>query len=95
MQSFFAGVLGAIVAQMLLTLLGLGIGFGTIDVAEEQNPTAGLSIGSAIWYIITSLVSLFLGVWVAGRLARPPRLFDGIIHGVLTWCLVTLLTIYF
>ena len=94
-SAVFAGVLVAIVTQMLLTLLGLGIGLGTIDPVQERNPTAGLGIGSAIWYIVSSLLSLFLGGWVAGRLASAPRLFDGIIHGVLTWCLVTLLTIYF
>ncbi len=94
-SAVFAGVLVAIVTQMLLTLLGLGIGLGTIDAVEERNPAAGLGIGSAIGYIISSLLSLFLGGWVAGRLASAPRLFDGVIHGVLTWCLTTLLTIYF
>ncbi len=94
-SAVFAGVLVAIVTQMLLTLLGLGIGLGTIDAVEEHNPAAGLGIGSAIGYIISSLLSLFLGGWVAGRLASAPRLFDGVIHGVLTWCLTTLLTIYF
>ncbi|AUD07572.1 YrzE family protein [Spirosoma pollinicola] len=94
-SAVFAGVLVAIVTQMLLTLLGLGIGLGTIDPVEEHNPMAGLGIGSAIWYIVSSLLSLFIGGWVAGRLASTPRLFDGMIHGVLTWCLVTLLTIYF
>lgn len=94
-SAVFAGVLVAIVTQMLLTLLGLGIGLGTIDPVEERNPMAGLGIGSAIWYIVSSLLSVFLGGWVAGRLASTPRLFDGIVHGVLTWCLVTLLTIYF
>lgn len=94
-SAVLAGVLIAIVTQMLLSLLGLGIGLGTIDPVEEKNPTDGLGIGSAIWYIVSSLLSLFVGGWVAGRLASAPRLFDGIIHGVLTWCLVTLLTIYF
>ena len=94
-SAVFAGVLVAIVTQMLLTLLGLGVGLGTIDPVEEQNPTAGLGTGSAIWYVVSSLLSLFTGGWVAGRLASAPRLFDGVIHGVLTWCLVTLLTIYF
>lgn len=94
-SAVFAGVLVAIITQMLLTLLGLGIGLGTIDPVQERNPTAGLGIGSAIWYIVSSLLSLFLGGWVAGRLASAPRLFDGVIHGVLTWCLTTLLTIYF
>ena len=94
-SAVFAGVLVAIVSQMLLTLLGLGIGLSTVDAATEQNPTAGLGTGSAVWYIISSLLSLFAGGWIAGRLASAPRRFDGIIHGVLTWCLATLLTIYF
>lgn len=94
-SAVFAGVLVAIVTQMLLSLLGLGIGLSTIDPVEEQNPMAGLGIGSAIWYIVSSLLSLVAGGWVAGRLASTPRLFDGVIHGVLTWCLVTLLTLYF
>ncbi|MEZ0487090.1 YrzE family protein [Fibrella aquatica] len=94
-SAVFAGVLVAIVSQMLLTLLGLGIGLSTVDATTEANPTAGLGTGSAIWYIISSLLSLFLGGWIAGRLASAPRLFDGIIHGVLTWCVATLLTIYF
>ncbi|RYC67999.1 hypothetical protein EQG79_21320 [Spirosoma sordidisoli] len=94
-SAVFAGVLVAIVSQMLLTLLGLGIGLSTIDPVSERNPTAGLGTGSAIWYIISSLLSLFMGGWIAGRLASTPRLFDGIVHGVLTWCLATLITIYF
>lgn len=83
-SAVFAGVLVAIVVQMLLTLLGLGIGLGTIDPLEERSPMAGLGTGSAIWYIISSLLSLFVGGWIAGRLASAPRLFDGVIHGVLT-----------
>ena len=83
-SAVFAGVLVAIVTQMLLTLLGIGIGLGTLDTVEERNPAQGLGTGSAIWYIVSSLISLFLGGWVAGRLASAPHLFDGIIHGVLT-----------
>ncbi|WP_461051157.1 hypothetical protein [Spirosoma arcticum] len=93
-SAVFAGVLVAIVTQMLLTLLGIGVGLSSIDAVDEQNPAAGLGIGTAIWYIVSSLLSLFVGGWVAGRLASTPRLFDGVIHGVLTWCLVTLFTVY-
>lgn len=94
-SAVFAGVLVAIVAQILLTLLGLGIGLSTVDPVTEQNPTSGLGTGSAIWYIVSSLLSLFIGGWVAGRLAGAPRSFDGVLHGVLTWSLATLITIYF
>lgn len=93
--SVFAGVLIAIVIQLALSLLGLGIGLSTVDPKTEADPTAGLGIGTAIWYIITSLLALFAGGWIAARLAPTRRLFDGIIHGLLAWSLVTLLTLYF
>ncbi len=93
-SAVFAGVLVAIITQLLLSLLGLGIGLSTIDPLEERNPAAGLGIGAAIWYGISSLISLFLGGWVAGRLAAAPRTFDNTLHGVLTWSLTTLLTFY-
>jgi hypothetical protein len=93
--SVFAGVLIAIVIQLALSLLGIGIGLSTVDPMTENNPVAGLGTGSAVWYALSSLIALFAGGWVAGRLAQTPRLFDGIIHGLLAWSLVTLLTFYF
>ena len=94
-SSVFAGVLIAIVVQICLSLLGIGIGLSTIDAKTETNPTAGLGIGTGIWYILSSVISIFAGAWIAGRLAQTVRLFDGVIHGLLTWSLVTLVTLYF
>lgn len=70
-SAIFGGVLIAIVTQLLLSLLGLGIGLGTIDPIEEKNPTAGLGIESAIWYIISSLAALFVGGSPVGWPVRP------------------------
>lgn len=89
-----AGAVLALVIQLSLSLLGLGIGLGTIDPLTEQNPMAGIGIGAAIWWVVTTLVSLFLGAGVAARLAGMPRPTDGLLHGLLTWSVVTLLTFY-
>lgn len=94
-SSVFAGVLIAIVIQICLSLLGIGIGLSTIDPKTEADPAKGLGMGSAIWYILTSLIALYAGGWIAGRLAPARRIFDGIIHGILTWSLITLITLYF
>ncbi|MFD2513679.1 hypothetical protein ACFSRY_07360 [Pontibacter locisalis] len=90
----FAGLVVALVLQLTLSLLGLGIGIGSIDPVEEQNPMSGLGTGTLIWWIVSMLVSLFAGGWVAGRLAGMPTGFDSILHGILTWSLFTLLTFY-
>lgn len=89
-----AGALIAIVLQLALSLLGLGIGLGTIDPLTEQNPMAGIGIGAAVWWLVTMLGSLYLGATVASRLAGIPRRTDGLLHGLLTWSVVTLLTFY-
>lgn len=94
-SSVFAGVLIAVVVQIALSLLGIGIGLSTLDVKTEAHPANGLGIGSAIWYVVASLISLFAGGFVAGRLAQSRNTFDGVIHGLLSWSLITLITLYF
>lgn len=93
-SSVFAGVLIAVVIQLALSLLGIGIGLSTVDLMQENNPANGLGIGTAIWYAVSSLIALYAGGWVAGRLAQTPKIFDGVMHGLLSWSLITLLTFY-
>lgn len=93
--SVFAGVAVATVAELLFALLGLAIGLSTVDPTRETYPFSGLGIGAAAWWVVSSLISLFLGGWIAGRLAGMPRRFDGAVHGVLTWAIATFLMIYF
>ncbi|GAB3737011.1 hypothetical protein GCM10027594_17870 [Hymenobacter agri] len=90
----FAGAVLALVIQLSLSLLGLGIGLGTIDPLEEQNPMSGIGIGAGIWWLLSSLASIYVGATVASRLAGIPRRTDGLLHGLLTWSVVTLLTFY-
>ncbi|MDX1951828.1 MAG: hypothetical protein SFY81_06565 [Verrucomicrobiota bacterium] len=91
----FAGVVIAFVTILLLCLLGMAIGLGSIDPVEEQNPFAGLATGAAVWWAFSLLSALFLGGWVAGRLAGVPRRFEAGLHGAITWSIVTILTVYF
>jgi hypothetical protein len=90
----FAGLVVALVLQLALSLLGFGIGIGTIEPMQEQSPMAGLGTGALIWWVVTMLISLFTGGWVAGRLAGMPTTFDSILHGIITWSLFTLLSFY-
>lgn len=93
--AIFAGVVVALVVQLVLSVLGLGLGASSVNPLSEQNPTSGIATGAAVWFIITTLISLFAGGWVAGRLAGIPRQIDSSLHGVLTWGVATLLLFYF
>jgi hypothetical protein len=93
--AIFAGVIIAIVVQLLLGLLGLGIGFASVDPATATESTGrGAAIGAAIWWAASSLIALFLGGWVAGRLAGFPRASEGGLHGVVAWAAMTIFSIY-
>ena len=89
-----AGALVALMTTLVLSLLFSGIGLQTINPATEQNPLAGLGTGGIIALIATNLIALFLGGWVAGKLAGSPRNSDALLHGVLTWGVLTLATIF-
>jgi len=94
-SAIFAGVLVAMIAQIMMTLLGLGIGMGVVNFETAgRNEAANIGIASGIWWLVSGIISLFLGGWVAGRLAGMPRSLDGALHGMLTWAFASLLSLY-
>jgi hypothetical protein len=91
--AIIGGTIIALVTQIILSLLGIGIGASTIHVQSGQFGS-GLGSGSAIWLVLTILISLFAGGYVAGRLAGFPAKQEGMLHGLITFGLVTLLSLY-
>jgi hypothetical protein len=93
-SAVLAGVAIALVCQLALSLLGIVIGASTIDPFTDVNPGAGVGAGTAIWLLIASLLSLFTGGWVSGRLSGNFDTTETTLHGILTWALTTLVAFY-
>jgi hypothetical protein len=93
-SSIFAGVTAVIAVQLLLNLLGIGVGAATINPQQGQQPGQGLAVGAAIWFVLSSIISLFVGGWIAGRLAGTPNKKDAALHGFVTWALASLVLFY-
>ena len=90
-----AGAAIVIAVHVSLSLLGFGIGLSTVDPAAGDTPQPGsFGIGAGIWWVVSNLIALFIGGYVAARLSGMPVRGDGIIHGVLTWAVTLLITIY-
>jgi hypothetical protein len=89
--AIFAGAIIALATQLVLTLIGTALGLATLYPTTGQNPSGTtVGIGAGLWLVISSLVSLFLGGYIAGRLGGT---FNGWLHGLATWAVVTMLTI--
>jgi len=89
-----AGSLVALGAQLVLSMLGLGLGLGAVDVVTGEAEPSTISGAVGVWWIVTALVALFLGGWTAGRIAGGRFLPEGVFTAVLVWAVVTLASFY-
>jgi hypothetical protein len=93
--AIFAGVVVALVIQVLLTMLGAGIGIATLDPTTGDNPAASaFSIVAGIWYLLSGIASALGGGYVAARMSGKTNATTGAFHGLITWAFTTLLILY-
>ncbi len=93
--AIFGGVVLVVAVQLLLSMLGTGIGLGTVNTNAGSTPDASsFGIGAGVWWVVSSVVALGFGGYVAAWLAGVEIRWDGLLHGLVTWGIATLLTIY-
>jgi len=92
-----AGVVVALVTQLVLNMLGIGIGAATLDPGGGggENPSAqSFSIGAGIWFALSGIIASLAGGYAAGRLAGKPKESTAGWHGLTAWALTTLVIFY-
>jgi hypothetical protein len=92
--AIFGGTLIMLITLMLLSLLGIGIGIGSINPMEESQPMQGLGTGTLIWWVISNIIAVFAGAYTAAKLTNVSYKLSGILHGILTWSLYTLISFW-
>jgi len=86
--AIFAGTLVTLAVFLTLQILGVGIGASAIDLTGREVTSArSMGIGAGIWWLITGLIALFIGGWVAGRLGWRFNKIDRALHGLTVWSL--------
>lgn len=91
--AIFAGAVSAVALTALFGLLGLGIGFASLDPAEAGGLN-DVPKSTLIWWAVTSILSTGIGGFVAARLAGIPRSMTGALHGLAVWSVATILTLW-
>jgi hypothetical protein len=94
--AIFGGVILVVVVQLLFSMLGAGIGLGTVNTNSGTTPDAGsFGIGAGVWWVVSIIVALAFGGYASAWLAGIEMRWDGVLHGLITWGIATLLTLYF
>jgi hypothetical protein len=91
--AIMAGLLIAVVSGILMNLLGIGFGLVTLPVTGASASTlSGAAIG---WYVASGSIAMYLGGWTTGFFSHTFHRIEGVLYGVTTWALATLLGIMF
>jgi hypothetical protein len=93
-----AGAVVALVVQLILSLLGIGIGAAIVDLAAgaaDNPPPREFSIGAGVWWALSVIIASLAGGYAAGRLAGRPKETTAGWHGLTAWALTTLIVFWF
>ena len=84
-----AGGLVAVAVGAMLNVLGLAVGFTTIDpqIPGETPDASTLGLASGAWLLVANLIGLAIGGYVAARLSGTTDDTDGVLHGLSVWAI--------
>ena len=90
--AILAGVVAALVIQIVLNILGIGIGASSLSAVNTgDNPSgSGLSMTAGIWWVVSGILASFFGGIVAGRLCGAGSANTARWHGFVSWATTTL-----
>jgi hypothetical protein len=91
----FAGVVVALVCQLILNLIGLSVGAASVDPTANSNPSvSAVSLGAGIWWAVSGIIASGIGGFAAGRLSGEPKESSAGWHGLTAWALTTIVIVY-
>jgi hypothetical protein len=73
-------------------LLAVGGAIGVTAARPSESLLRGLSIGFLAWTLATLFTAALLGAWVTGLFARTPTVRDGMLHGLVVWAVLMVLS---
>lgn len=92
--AIFVGLIIAIALQILLGLLGVGLGFSILDPTDPMGGVRAWGIGTGIYFVLVQVLSLGVGGYIAARLAPARTDQTAIFHGLSIWALATIIMVW-
>ena len=92
-SAIFAGVIASLVVQILLVMLGIGVGLLALDTAAAANSPFGVTWVAFLWWAASGIFAAFIGGSVAAMHAPAVQQNVRISHAVASWALATVLVV--
>jgi hypothetical protein len=90
-----AGAIIGLVVQLILNLVGIGVGLSTVNAVAGDSPSASsISIGAGLWWVISGIIAAGIGGYLAGRLSGKPSQSTTAYHGLVAWAVSVLVVAY-
>jgi hypothetical protein len=93
-QPVAAGIAAALAVQVVLGLIGLGVGFAVNPTPNtlpwHETPT----IGALMWAGVSLLTAMFYGGFIAARLTKSTCHHEGVLSGIVTWAGTVLVILF-
>jgi hypothetical protein len=93
--AIIAGAFAGFAVTLLMTTLGAALGVtagavgintaDTVNTETAEKAATAVSIGAAIWILLTALATGLVGGWVLNSCARRDRPYSSFIFGGITW----------
>ena len=93
--AIFAGAVTALVTQVILNMVGVGVGLSSVGANAADNPAAStLSLSAGLWFVGSGVIAALAGGYIAGRLSGKPISGAAGLHGLVSWAVTTLVVLY-
>ncbi|GJE15246.1 hypothetical protein FOHLNKBM_6326 [Methylobacterium longum] len=93
--AIFAGAVTALVTQVIVNLVGVGVGLASVGTTAADTPSAATaSMGAGLWFVASGIVASLAGGVIAGRLSGKPLPGAAALHGLVSWAVTTLVVLY-
>jgi hypothetical protein len=88
-RGVIAGILVGLALAAMTMALGTAIGATAFG---RTNSLRNVGVGFASWFLLSLVVGCFAGGWLASGAARALRRRDGVLHGIVTWAAIALIS---
>ncbi len=92
-QAILAGVFMSLVVQILLTMLGFGVGLLSVDIPTADAAPAGAGWAAFVWWTASGIIAAFIGGAIAAANAPDQTAPGRVAHALGSWAVATVLVV--